>query len=793
MDKAIDKNIEKSIKKLEFDIIREMLADCCASPMAKDMARNLMPSTDIEEIRTLQSHTAEALELLIAHGSISLGNFHDISDSLHLADIGSTLTPKRLLEVSDNMRSAANVKGYLMGKASEEGHVGRLAAMLATHKTLEAKIENAILGENEISDNASSALRSIRKRIENKKNEIRDRLNQMVVSPQLGRYLQDSIVTIRNDRFVLPVKSEYRSSVSGMVHDQSAKGGTVYIEPMAVVNLNNELATLGMEEAEEIRRILEELTADVAGVSPSLRQNASVLTELDFIVAKGKLALKQDATEPEINSDKYIKIRAGRHPMIPKDVVVPLNLWMGKDFNILLITGPNTGGKTVSLKTTGLFALMAQSGLHLPADHGTSMPVLEAVYADIGDEQSIAQSLSTFSAHMTNIVEILNEASENSLVLLDELGAGTDPTEGAALAVSILENLRKRGGLTIATTHYAELKQYALVTDGVENASVEFDVATLSPTYRLLVGVPGKSNAFEISKKLGLSGGIIEDARSRLMTQSVDFERVLAKIQESHASAEKELDEAVRLRLDAQKLRKRYEESEARSKDSREKILSDAKKEARAILRKAKEEADAAIKDIKNIGSKESLSSLEDRRRRLREGIDSMSESVFDFDAVDEDGGADDHKITEGAHVRFLPLNKDAVVLTDPNDKGECQIAIGSMKMVAVLSQLEFISRSAPKPKQQRKTTFYEMKSKNVRPEIDVRGMNVDDAIMEISKYIDEVVSSSLGKARIIHGKGTGALKKGLIEYFRTHPNIAKFEDAAPNEGGGGATNITLK
>ncbi len=782
--------MEKSIKKLEFDRVREMLADKCASRMAKNIARELFPSNDAARVAELQGQTEEALELIISHGNIPLGNFHDISETVKLAEIGSTLSPRRLLEVCDTLRAARKLKAFLGDKVEPQKYFGEMVQLLSSHQELEKRIDTAIIGEDTISDNASAALASIRRRIESKKAEIREKLGAMVSSAAFSKYLQDTIVTIRNDRFVLPVKAEHRGSVAGMVHDQSSKGGTVYIEPMAVVKLNNDLTTLALDEEEEIRRILAELSADVGVSAESIRQNADIMTRLDFVLAKGKLALEQRAVRPAISADRYIKIRNGRHPLLPRDSVVPLNIWLGRDFTTLLITGPNTGGKTVSLKTVGLFAIMTQAGLHIPADHGTTMPVFEHVLADIGDEQSIAQSLSTFSAHMTNIVGILRTADSRSLVLLDELGAGTDPTEGAALAISILEELRGRGLLTIATTHYAELKHYALTNEGVENASAEFDVATLSPTYRLLVGIPGKSNAFEISQKLGLSGAIIEDAKSRLLTHDVDFERVLAKVTESRNIAERERDEAIRLRVEAAALKKQSEEALEKIRSSRDKEISAAKSEARAILKKAKSEADELIASMRAAGA--GISGAENLRRQLRDKIDELGDRAFDMDAShSEEGG--ESRLEEGCIVSFLPLKKEAVLIEMPNDKGDCQIAIGAMKLKANIAQIKFVSAKRQEKSGRGSRSAGILKSANVRPEIDVRGMNIEDAVNELSKYIDELLSSSLSRARVIHGKGTGALKKGLLEYFRSHPNIERFEEAAHNEGGGGVTYIVLK
>ncbi len=798
--------MEKSIKKLEFDAIRIMLADKASSPMGKERARTLVPSTDEFEVRTLQEQTAEALTLLIEWGNVPPVNFHDVKDSVKLATIGSVLSTKSLMHIGDNLRSTRNMKNFLHEKCAELPYFRGLSESLTANQSLEKRIDEAIIGENMISDKASHTLYTIRRKIEKKKADVRDKLNSLVTSPAYTKYLQDAIVTIRNDRFVLPVKAEHKNNINGIVHDQSAKGGTFYIEPVAVVNLNNELTQLSLDEQAEIQRILQELSEEVGACGGAILSSMDIMVEIDFTIAKGKLALAQNASMPNISSDMYVKIRSGRHPLIPKESVVPLDIWIGRTFNTLLVTGPNTGGKTVSLKTVGLFALMTQAGLHIPAAHGTFMPVFENVLADIGDEQSIAQSLSTFSAHMTNIVWILEQANEHSLVLLDELGAGTDPTEGAALAISILEKLRSRGLLTVATTHYAELKLYALEKEGVENASVEFDVATLSPTYRLLVGIPGKSNAFEISKKLGLSQEIIDDATSRIMTESADFERIIAKVQENQKIAETERDEAIRLRLEAAALKKKVQERENRLAEEKQAVVGKAKKEARDILKKAKTEADEIVKRMKESGL--NLSGAEKERQKLREQLNELGDTNFDFSAkVKKRDDSEKAVFEEGTVVKFLPLKQKAKIIKAPNEKGECEIMMGSLKMKANESQLEFISAPQQNTTGSKGRGGYSggsqgsafnkysavQKSATVKSEIDIRGMNILDAENKLAKYIDDLLASSLGSARIIHGKGTGALRKGIHSYLRKHPNIASFEEAAHNEGGAGATNIKLK
>lgn len=787
---------EKVLKKLEYDIVLQQLADFAGSELGKKKAMDLRPLVDADEVIELQADTAEGLDLIISHGNPPIGAIYDSSEYIRYAVLGSVLTPIRLLEIADTLRSSRRIRGFLSGREENFPRLFAVSQKITVHQELEKRIEECIIGENTISDNASARLNSIRRNIERKQTAIRDKLSGMINSARYQKMLQENIVTIRNNRFVLPIKSEYRGSVGGMVHDQSAKGSTVYIEPAAVVNLNNDLAQLEMDERDEIQAILRELTEMTAEIGERILENTDILVDLEFLFAKAKLAMHQRALMPRIKLDNKdggsIRIRNGRHPMLAADEVVPTNIWIGDEFTSLLITGPNTGGKTVTLKTVGLFVLMAQSGLHLPADHGTELSIFDGVYADIGDEQSIAQNLSTFSSHMTNIVGILKNMTPNSLVLFDELGAGTDPTEGAALGIAILEHLRALKIRTIATTHYAELKHYALSNMGVENACMEFDVATLSPTYRLLVGIPGKSNAFEISEKLGLSGTIIEKARSLLSTQTADFEAVLAKIEESRKITEKQRELAIKIRLESQEIKKKLEEREARWVSQRDQSSEKAKTEARAILRKARDEAAEMAKMLRKIKDNTDLPELDRARARLGQISGQLEPQVFDHDATADETV---HDLDIGDTVMLLALRKEAKVLEAPNEKGEVLVMVGSMKMHVEMDKIEFL-RAAPispegglgsgrgMPKR--------MSSAHIRPEIDLRGKNIEEAVLELDKYIDDVLASSISRVRIIHGKGTGALRHGLHDYFKTHRNVKEYELAAYNEGGSGVTILTV-
>lgn len=787
---------EKALRVLEFNKVIEMLEAKASSSLGKEFCRELKPSSDLSIVKQWLSETTEASGMMLQVGTPPIGPFYDLKNSLKLAEIGGCLSPKQLLEVADSLRTSRSVKKFITSSGMNRETYPVLYATadrIQNQLELEKHIELCIIGESQISDHASPELKRIRRGIESKNAAIRSKLESMITSPAYQKYLQDAIITIRQDRFVIPVKSEHKNQVKGLVHDQSAKGSTFYIEPLAVVELNNELRELLIQEQKEIERILRVLTGEVADVSGSIGTNIEAMTQLDFLFAKGKLSLDMRAVEPEVNTVKRFRIKNGRHPLISKDVVVPSNVWLGDKFSTLLITGPNTGGKTVTLKTVGLITLMAQAGLHVPADYGTEVAIFDEVFADIGDEQSIEQSLSTFSSHMTNIVRILKEVTPDSLVLFDELGAGTDPTEGAALAMAILDQLLSKGIRTMATTHYSELKEFAIVTEGIENACVEFNVETLSPTYKLLIGIPGKSNAFEISQKLGLDTKIIAYAKEYIHKDDIRFEDILANIEKSQRQIEQERDEAIRMRLEVEKLKRSLQEKEDKWLRQRDDLVRKSKEEARELLKQAKDEADEIIKSLRDIKSSADASrnkDVEEMRKRLLLGIDRTSESVIKSEAVND--FAPDSLLV-GDSVRVLSINQEGTVITLPNDKGDLTVQVGLMKMNVNLKQLAIINKKKKDEKVFQKVREFTAKSATISPEIDVRGNNTEEAISIIDKYLDDAAISSLSQVRIIHGKGTGALRKGLHEHFRGHPHVKKFEDAAYNEGGSGATVITLK
>ena len=592
---------EKAYRVLEYNKILDLLSAEAASVITKGMAEELKPAVDQYLIREMLTETTEAVSVIMRKGALPLGSFYDIRDSLYLAQKGSTLTMKQLLQILYNLQVARNAANFLKSDLPELPVIKGLAEVLSIQKRLEDDIDRCILSEDEMADQASPELKNIRRSILRQNEAIRAKMNQILNSSDNRTYLQDAIVTMRQGRYVIPVKQEHKARFPGIVHDQSSTGATLFVEPQAIINLNNELREMELAEKVEIERILAELSAGVGEVHQELLNNQEILVKLDFIFAKGKLSVKMKGAEPELNTRGVLRIKDGRHPLIPKDKVVPISIAIGKGYHTLVITGPNTGGKTVTLKTVGLFAMMTQTGLHIPASSGTEMPVFQKVFADIGDEQSIEQSLSTFSSHMSNIVDIVANSGQGTLILLDELGAGTDPTEGAALAISILEHLSHKGAKTIATTHYTELKKYALATRGVENASMEFNVETLSPTYKLSIGTPGRSNAFEISRKLGLKPIIIEKARGLLEEGDIEFEDVITTIEKEKKLAEEEREEAILLNLEMKKQRELLEKEKAKLEEQKEKILGKAKEEAREMIREAKEFSDQMQKELKEL------------------------------------------------------------------------------------------------------------------------------------------------------------------------------------------------
>ena len=784
---------ERTLRVLEFTKIRDMLTEKALTPLGAEKCQALVPSTNFQEISEWQEETEEALVVLTCVGGHPMASFSDVRPYLALCDKGATLSPKALLEIATLMRACRTARSALVTERDNTPRLKEKASLLGSFRNLEDDITTAILSEDEIADKASNELANIRRHLRGATERIKERLNSMIRSSAYQKYLQDPILTMRTDRYVLPVKAEYRASVPGLVHDQSASGATLFIEPMAAVEMGNELKQWEAKEKQEIERILAALSAEVAPYAVQLKENLELLAELDFAFAKGLLSRDMSGVTPKMNRDGFINIIRGRHTLIDREKVVPSNLWMGREFTTLIITGPNTGGKTVTLKTVGLFTLMAQAGLHVPADLGTELAVFQQVFADIGDEQSIEQSLSTFSGHMTNIVGIMNEVTADDLVLFDELGAGTDPTEGAALAQTILTALLRKQVRTLATTHYSELKAFALSTPGVENASVEFNVETLRPTYRLSIGVPGKSNAFEISRKLGLSEGLIDEAKKLLSTEDKRFEDVIANAEYHRQVAEKERKLAEQAAAETTKLRDEAEFLRREMEAKREASLRKAKDEARRILENARRESESVMRELKQM--KKSAASGPDMqaaalRKRLEDGIDSLSEGLAQkADRVDKPPKT----LKVGDEVEILNLKTRGVVLSAPDAKGEVQLQAGIVKLKAHISQLRLVKEE---PAKKQKSSFHAetgAMTRTVPMECDVRGMALDEAIPVVDQYLDEAVLASLTEVSIIHGKGTGVLRSGIQQHLRRHPHVKSFRLGVYGEGESGVTVVTLK
>ncbi|MBR0597053.1 endonuclease MutS2 [Sinanaerobacter chloroacetimidivorans] len=787
---------QKSYRVLEYYKILDLLSTEAASSITRKAIGELRPGLELYQIQEMLAETTEAVSVIMRKGALPLGSFYDIRDSIYLAEKGSTLTMKQLLEVLYNLQVVRNAASFLKSDLPELPIVKGLAEVLSIQKRLEENIDRCILSEDEMSDQASPELRNIRRTIQRQNEAIRAKMNQILNSSDNRTMLQDAIVTMRQGRYVIPVKQEHKSKFSGIVHDQSATGATLFIEPQAIVNLNNELREMELSEKVEIERILAELSAEVASVHQELLNNQDILLKLDFIFAKGRLSVKMKAEAPMMNTRGFLRIRDGRHPLIPRDKVVPISIALGKDYDTLVITGPNTGGKTVTLKTVGLFVMMAQSGLHLPAGSGTEMPVFNQVYADIGDEQSIEQSLSTFSSHMKNIVDILDHSDSRTLVLLDELGAGTDPTEGAALAISILEYLSRRGTKTIATTHYTELKKYAISTHRVENASMEFDVETLSPTYRLTIGTPGRSNAFEISKKLGLSASIIENAKGLLQRGDIEFEDVISSIEKDKKAAEEERDEAILLRLEMQKQKEQFEKEKNRLAEQKDKILSKAKEEARDMIREAKEVADQVQKELRELEKNQNASDRNRKYEEVRKKIRTASDQYRDKIQVETNPNpVKPEELKLGDRVKVLSLDQKGNIISLPDDRNEVQVQVGLLKINVSLDNLAKIQDGSGK-KDQKKSRYgslYRSKVQSISPSINVRGKQLDDALMDVDKYLDDAYIAGLAEVTVIHGRGEGILRDGLQQMFKTHKHVAQFRKGAYNEGGDGVTVIKLR
>ena len=790
----------KSFKVLEFDKIIEILKTKASSSLGLHKIENLEPSSDFEEVQYRLQETTEAQSILIKRGHVNLGGIHDVLDKVKRAEIGASLDPGSLLMVADTLRAARVLSNSLSGDGEEEDFnypiIQSLATSLYIHREIEDAVYNAIVSEIEIADSASHTLRDIRRKIVQKNQSIRSKLNTIISSATYQKYLQDSIISMRGDRFVVPVKAEYRSVVAGIVHDQSSSGATLFIEPMSIVEMNNELRKLKLDEQEEIERILAELSKMIDEIAREIISNQEILEKIDFIFAKGKLSLEMKGIDPKLNKDKSFVIKNGRHPLLDPKKVVANTIYLGDEFHTLVITGPNTGGKTVTIKTVGLFALMTQSGLHIPADFGSSMCVYDNIFADIGDEQSIEQSLSTFSSHMTRIVSILDKVTEDSLVIFDELGAGTDPVEGAALAIAILEDVRMAGAKCIATTHYSELKNYALTKKGVENAAVEFDVETLSPTYRLLIGVPGKSNAFEISKKLGLSEFVINRAKEFINTENIELEDLLQNVEKNRIKAEEDRAEAEKLKTEIQMIRDAEAEKLEKLTNQKEKMMERARSEAFSITRQAKEEVDEIIKRLRELeqerASKEKNRQIEQLRKELTDSMGSLQPTVKSM-IVPKVASKEIKNLKAGEDVKVITLNQEGTVVSADDKKKEAVVQIGIMKMTLPYKSLQRIKNQQQATVTKKTRSVIKAKSGRVKGEVDLRGMNLEEATLELEKYLDDATVAGLEQVTVIHGVGTGVLKTGLQDVLKKNKHVKKKRPGGYGEGGVGVTIVTLK
>ncbi|MBC5626005.1 endonuclease MutS2 [Clostridium sp. NSJ-49] len=783
---------EKTLRVLEFNKIKDKLRSYAITESGKRLVDELAPYKSIFEVKNKLEESNEALDILIRKGAPPFEGLFDTREALERAGKGGVLTAGQLLRIGGMLRCSRRFKEYIERKEDEISykHLEDLAYILTPIRKLESDIENAIVSEEEISDKASGTLYGIRRSLKEKNSSVREKINSIVRAN--SKYLQDSLYTMRGDRYVIPVKAEYKGAVPGLVHDQSSTGATLFIEPMSLVNLNNEIKELMLKEKAEIERILSELSSKVYDNIEEVRNNYKILTELDFIFAKGKYASNLNAVIPTVREDRSFDIIGGKHPLIDPKVVVPSDIYLGEEFTTLMITGPNTGGKTVTLKTVGLLHLMALSGLLIPARDGSAVGFFKEIFADIGDEQSIEQSLSTFSSHMTNIVSILEDADEDSLVLFDELGSGTDPTEGAALAVAVIETLKNRGTRLIATTHYSELKGYALRTVGVENSSVEFDVETLKPTYRLLIGIPGKSNAFEISKRLGLGEDIIVKAKDYMSKENLQFEDLIRDLQEKSIIANKDAREAKRIKEEAEELKKKYEEKLQKLDKVRDKAYEEARREAKDIISRAKDEADEIVKamrELEKMGIAEGgRNRLEAERRKLKESLEEKEAAMI---KVRENNGEPLKNVTLGMEA-FLPsLNQRVIVISMPDNKGEVQVEAGIMKINVKLKDLRKVEVTPVKKEKKKREVKLNLKS--VESRIDLRGMDAEEACYRTDKYLDEAYMANLGEVTVVHGKGTGILRKAINDMLKRHPHVKSYRLGVYGEGGDGVTIVELK
>lgn len=790
----------KVLTTLEYNKIIDLLTEKADSEPGKKLCRDLVPSTDLSAIRTAQRETKDALARLFRIGGTSFGSNRDLGFSIRSLEIGSSLSMSELLKLASFLDNVSRIKTY--GKKEREDlpndSLDAYFEGLTPMTQLANEINRCILSEEEMADDASPRLKSIRRSKLSTNEKIHSQLTSMV-NGAYRTFLQDAVITMRDNRYCIPVKAEYKSQVSGMVHDQSSTGSTFFIEPAAVVNLNNQLKELDLQEQEEIEVILGDLSSQAAVHSSELAADQKIMTTLDFIFAKAKLAMEQNATEPIFNTEHYIQIRKGRHPLLDKKKAVPIDVRLGKDFDLLVITGPNTGGKTVSLKTVGLFTLMGQAGLHIPALDRSELSIFSEVYADIGDEQSIEQSLSTFSSHMTRVVHILQHADADSLCLFDELGAGTDPTEGAALAIAILNYLHDRGIRTMATTHYSELKIYALSTNFVENACCEFDVETLRPTYRLLIGIPGKSNAFAISSKLGLSDEIIHAAKEQISKEDESFEDVIADLEQSRVTIEKEQQEIAEYKERIRTLQEQLQKKNEKIDQAKDKILRDANEKARAILQEAKDVADETIRDFNKAGASADIKELEKKRQKVRDKINEKNGKLALGNTQKKPADqktVDPKKLKKGDSVKIISMNLKGIVNTLPDARGNLFVQCGIMRMQTNVNDLVPVKEETiTAPALQRTNTgkLKMSKSFSVSSEINLLGCTVDEAIAKLDKYLDDAYLAHLPSVRVVHGKGTGALRNAVQSHLKRLKYVKEYRLGEYGEGDAGVTIVTFK
>ncbi len=782
---------KRVLKTLEYDKILAMLkerASCCVS---RELVDTMEPSGDFDTVERELKLTAEAETLFYKTGRSPVDDFPDMRHCLERMHAALFLSTGELLGIASCLKAARIAKDILAKEVGEESYLYNLAGLLITHRSAEEEINRCIINEDEIFDGASPALARIRRAMRLANEKVREKLNSMIRSTAYQKYLQEPIITIRNGRFVIPVKQEYRQQVPGLIHDQSSSGATLFIEPSAVVELGNEYKKLLAEEADEIERILTELTAMLAPYADEIREDLNIMGQIDLVFAKAKLSRELNAVMPRLNRNNYVRIVRGRHPLIPADRVVPIDIWIGRDYRSLIITGPNTGGKTVTLKIVGLFALMVQSGIFVPANEGSEFPVFEHIYADIGDEQSIEQSLSTFSSHMKNIVGILDKADENSLVLLDELGAGTDPIEGAALAMSILEELNDRHCICVSTTHYSEIKAFAMTHEGMENASMEFDIDRLCPTYRLYIGIPGKSNAFEISSRLGLPSSIIDKAKSFLKGEDVRFEDIISSAQSQRRIAEEERKMAEEARAELEKLRADAERERKKLDEDRNRLQAKAKEDAKRIVADTKREMEKLIVEIRSI--KDIDRSAADRViQAARDTLRATETAVNEKETIKkEDNTMPPKTVRAGDTVNIVTLDQKATVLSAPDSKGEVMVQAGVMKLNVKLKDIRLIEEKKAAAPTSGKVGLGA--GKQVGFELDVRGMLVDEANIIVDRYLDDAYNAGLSEVNIIHGKGTGALRAGVQAFLKRHPLVKGYRMGSYGEGDAGVTVVTLK